>query len=302
MAWVLAALSAPLCHLAGITGWAEVAVAGVLCTWLSVERFRQTDEITVCPKWFAASACICLVLVTGVCLDLAGSTWPTGDTTSIVPIVLLLLAVWSAWEGAEKASRTGSVLMWLLLLLFAAVVAGGIGNVKLSRIELSGRLSNGLVFLVFLLPGVAKQLPIAKGQSKLLWILPGFSALIAFLVKGTLSEPVAGAMVNPFYEFGKSLSLFGVVERYESLVSVALTIGYFCLLSMLLSSAYHLSESIYEGKGRQGVILTALGSVWVMIIPIKSYHFPALLLLIAWFVMPAVRNILVKKTVEKRRK
>lgn len=302
MAWVLAALSAPLCHLAGITGWVEVAIAGVLCTWLVVERLRQSDDRRVCPKWCAIVVCICLVFVTGICLSLAGNTWPTGDTTSVVPLALLLLAVWSAWEGAEKASRTGSVLMWLLLLLFAAVIAGGIGNVKLSRIELSGSVSNGLVYLAYLLPGAAALLPGTKGQSKLLWILPGFGVLMALLVTGVLSEPVAREMADPFYEFGKSLSLFGVVERYESLVSVALTIGYFCLLSMLLSSAYHWTESFYEGKGRQGVLLTAFGAALGMNIPIKSYHFAALLVLIAWFVLPVIRRKSTTKKAEKRRK
>lgn len=290
MAWILAALSAPLCHLTGKTGWIEVAAAGTLCTVLNLLRFREDSELTQTKKWYVAVAGVCLVLAAGVCLNLAETTWPTGNTTTVVPLVLLVLAAWGAWEGPEKASRTGSVLLWFLVILFSSVVAGGVGNVKLSRIGVSGEVSDGLVYLVFLLPGIAAVIPRSKGSEKLLWVLPAFGTLMTLLVTGILSEPVAGSIEDPFGEFGKSLSLFGVVERYESLVSASLTIGYFCLISLLLSAAHHLAETVYSGKGRIGMLLTAFGAALTMNLNLKWFYVLAMVLLVTWYVIPVIMN------------
>lgn len=61
----------------------------------------------------------------------------------------------------------------------------------------------------------------------------GLCAAAALCAAGTLSPRVAGEEAFAVYTMAKSVSVFGVMERLEPVVSAALTAGGFCLLSVL---------------------------------------------------------------------
>ena len=49
----------------------------------------------------------------------------------------------------------------------------------------------------------------------------------------------------------RGISILGVAERFESVVAAAMTLGWFCLLSLLLTGAGHLGKRcIPVGGGR----------------------------------------------------
>lgn len=134
-----------------------------------------------------------------------------------------------------------------------------------------------------------------KGTAWLLGITL-FAAVISVWCAGTLSRRRAMAIEIPFYEYSKSLNLLGVAERFEALASVALTLGMFCLLSLLLSAAENLMKNgaVYAGAGAA--------------IAASCMHFNTMLLsaitAIFWVGLPLIKRMIknrkkVKKVLDK---
>ena len=104
---------------------------------------------------------------------------------------------------------------------------------------------------------------------------------------GVLSASVASSIWDPFYEMSRSLSLLGVAKRFEAVVSAGMTVGWFALISLLLTVSGKYFEKIVEGKGRLGIWVCGVVSViWLLC----GLHIPAWMLLsvgtVFWVVTP----------------
>lgn len=154
-----------------------------------------------------------------------------------------------------------------------------------------------------LLPAAAALLPRRKGRSPWLWGL-GLAvagAGVSLLTAGVLSQAVAVHTQGAFFEMIRGISILGVAERFEAVVAAAMTLGWFCLLSLLLTGAGHLGETLHPGWGRPTVWLTtlaaALGLPWARGV---SPWLSALGALVLWCLLP----LLARKSepVEKKKK
>lgn len=283
-------MTAPLAYLAGRNSLIESLLAGVVCTALTIVLYGKNCEMATEQRWYAVLQCVFLSFTASSVLRMAGATWPEAQKNPIVILTLLLIAYWGSREGAVRASRASAVLMWFLVILYGAVVAGGIGNIRVDRIDPADKTFTGLPFFVYLLPGISVFIPREREKEHKLWLIPLFGTIISILVTGTLSAKLAESLENPFYEFGKSLSLFGVVERFESFVSVALMIGYYCMLSLILSASYHLCENAVIGSGKQGILLTATASGLLADISVGSFYLLAIGGLLLWYILPVIMH------------
>ena len=240
-------------------------------------------------KWFCLLQLPVIALVIAEFANWSVDAWPTGTDFPVVPLTLLALAVFSALHGASVASRVPSVLFWLLAILYSIVLAAGSKNIKAEWLTPSWKLPEEGLLLTLLLPSAVTLLPLEKGRA--VYLL--FPVTLLFLTGaalwtvGTISPNVANAVSWPFYEASKSLSLLGVVERFESLVSVAMTLGYFSLYSLLLSAAGSVGENLKPGCGKTAVIGCGIAAA---VLTLSAIHTAQGLLviftLIAWCFLP----------------
>lgn len=265
-AWLLCAMFALIAQYAAPVNWLFVLLAGAGCTLLCWCNLVLCEGRSCSRKWYCAVQLPFLAVVAAKNAGWSANTWPTADAYPLVPLVLLTIALFSAWHGAERASRVGGVVFWLVALLFAVVLAAGSRDVKLEYLAPKLNESGYTLLLVFLLPVVTSFLPRegATCYTKTMWSSVVLGIVMSVLTVGTLSQGVAADESFAFYTFSKSLSLFGVAERFEALVSVALTMGQYSLLSLLLSCAGHLAHAIYPGKGRIGVVASAIAAAAFM--------------------------------------
>ena len=246
-AWLLAGLSAPLAQFAGGMAWQTVAVISAVCLggcWL-VCRLEFAP-----PKWLCAMEYGWIVCLLGSMASWISESWVSGNAYPAVPLILLALGGASAFRGPENGARVGSIVFWLVALIYAGVVAAGAGEVELRELVYVDRTLDRRLVVALLIPVLAVFWQKEGGvlQVRGLAGIFGFAVLISALITGTLSLPVAAQAKGPLQEWVEGLSLAGTLERFESLVSVALTIGWFALLAFLISTAGQQAERV-NGKG-----------------------------------------------------
>ena len=288
-AWAAAAISAPAAQFLGSTPWHWTLLLGVAagCIWLCVEAAtvygrRDWKPLAVLQIFF-------LMFAVSAAAGWSVACWPTARQEWTIPVVLLVLSACGAAGGCREGARCGAVLFWCLVLLFAVLVAFAVPEVQWDNLRPVNGGDGGTAAAVLLLPAAAALLPRKKGKSPWLWGL-GIALIgagISLLTAGVISPAVAGETQGAFFEMIRGISILGVAERFESVVAAAMTLGWFCLLSLLLTGAGHLGETLHTGWGRPTVWLTALvaavGLPWAKTV---SPWISALGALIFWCMLP----------------
>jgi len=200
------------------------------------------------------------------------SAFPDARAFPLVPLVALYLA-WRAADGGEAVvCRTGGVLVLPVLALLAAALAFGTKNVTAANLVPSGSWRDAAgPFAVFLLPsGVFALRRVEKGSGAVGWFLTGtfLAAACSVVTIGCLGAPLAAASENAFYLMSKSVSVFGVMERFEVLASAALMLSRTCLLAVLLAQGARLGKELLPvlppRGGAAAAALAAFGLLWVV--------------------------------------
>ncbi len=265
-AWVFAAAAAPLAQLLGGRGWPEAlltgAVCGVLCAavLLLPQDWRQ-------KRWLCAVQALWAVAALAGAATMSARAWPDAGNGIAVPLVLLALGLWSVWDGAAAAGRAAATVFWLLALLLAAVFVAGGKDIRPENLQLQWQEPDGGIVFALMLPAVGACLP-GKRHAGAAWVpaVTGlFGVAVATLCAGVLSPQLAIQLENPFYEMSRSLNLLGVAQRFEALVSAAMTLGWFCLISLLLSAVYHLAGQVHPGWERPAVAVAAIAAIGLIL-------------------------------------
>ena len=288
-AWLFVAISAPIVQLVGKNGWLSALAAGAVCLGLCWLATALPASRIIQQKWFCLLQLPVITLVTAEFAKWSVDCWPTGTDFPVVPLTLLTLAVFSALHGASVASRVPSVLFWFLAILYGIVLTAGSKNVKAEWLTPNWELPENGLLLTLLLPAVAVLLPWEKGKAMCLVfpVILLFLAAAALWTVGTISSNVATEVAWPFYESSKSLSLLGVAERFESLVSVAMTLGYFSLYSLFLSAAGNMGENVKPGWGKTAVMGCGIASAALTLLMIHTAQgLLVIITLIAWCFLP----------------
>lgn len=304
-AWVVSGLSAPLAQTAARSSWSGVIALGVIGCAACGLVLHMAKRGSYTGRWYCLLQCVWLAVISGEIARWSEDCWPTGADFPIAPLTLLVLAVFAAWDGAERASRIGGVLFWFLALLYAIILGAGTENLKIEYMQPVWEMPEANLLVLFLLPAVAGLLPRERHSGSLTQAgLIVFAAVVSLWTAGTLSYPIVKNLRQPFYEYSRSMSLLGVAERFESFTSVALTMGYFTLLSLLLSAAGHLTENAFPGKGRVGTVSAAISAGAIMaFVPQIPQIYLAICAALVWVILPLItgRMIAIKKS-EKNEK
>lgn len=191
--------------------------------------------------------------------------WEEDGAFPAIPIILLLLAAMASSRGAHTAARSGATLAWVVLPVLGIVSIAGTRNINVSWVQQPWRLPDGALIAVLLCPCASLFLPCEERKAdRWIAVVPACLTAAASILLNAAMGTSTGTAGKEFYEFSKSVDLFGVAERFEALVASALTVSWFALFALMLSVVYHLTERIISGDGKWGVWLATAASIMCM--------------------------------------
>ena len=168
----------------------------------------------------------------------AGIAFPDG-TAELAGGVIVLLGTLAGEKGAKQAAKVCGVLFLVLAGLYTIIILAAAKNVQLRWMEPWGGARQTLeVVPPLLVLTCLRFLPGRKAAVKSGWLglLAVCPAAFAALTAGCLSPRLTQQLTFPFYTVSQSLSVLGVMERLEPVVSAALLLGFFALESLLLEA------------------------------------------------------------------
>lgn len=310
--WLLSGLSVCIAARGCGLGWLWVLAGGFLTAiyYIYMDRtLRPAGLAALLPRVFgkggkavAAVTLIWTVLLMAWAAGLADAAFPMVDGFPALGWVMLALAAWGSRKGAAACARCAGVLCLFLLVLYGVVVIFAVPDVQLSSLRPLGAWTNGVEALgLCLLPASVWYVPCKKSRKEPTWglgilMVLAITALVA-VTAGVLSPALAAALPAPLYMLGQSVSLFGVLERIEPLLSVAMTMGVFCLLSSMACACQCLGEQVKKspwiGAGScvaAGVLMGAVQNVPVAVLTAGMAVFMVAVPLMALRLVPRPRN------------
>ena len=262
--------------LAGLAAWiyylyiwylAKRAPAGQSLAELTTRAFGKVPGQVlqgIVALWFFLLACFAA--------HQSAEAFPRSNGFPFIPVVLILLSCWAVGKGAAVVGRCCSVLFFFLAAAFAVVLAFGVTEVQWDYLRPAQPPVDGLAALaVMLIPTVVLQFrdcmrgPAATG----LWSL-GLIALavcVSLVTVGSLGIRLAKTAEAPFYLVVEGISIFGVMERFEALISAALISSYFALICLFSLACAQNLKSLFQFQRVQpaarGVCAATLLGFWL---------------------------------------
>jgi len=257
-ALLLTALSAPLAVVCSAVSWvwtlAAAGIAGLFYLYIGAAArlvppgmdyaglLKETYG-THAGTALAALYWLWLALSAARAARMAEAAFPQDRAFPLIPLVLLLLSALVAAKSAAAACRFGGVLFLFVAALLGFTLVFGAGDVRLENLRPAGDARELCMPLAVLLtPASALFLRGGlNGQKRRYgrWYLfaAALAAALSVVCVGALGLPLARASVNAFWLMSRSISVLGVMERFEALISALLSLGFCCLLVLLLCAA-----------------------------------------------------------------
>lgn len=288
-AWAVAGFTAPAAQVLGSISWPLVLGIGLLAGILWIVVSKVTAEGWHGPKLVYALEYIILILALTLWASLSGKCWTTTTADRTIPVVLLVLSACAAEGGVRAGSRCGRTLFWAMVAMFLLLGAFSLPDVQYRWLTPNDNIDVGTTLWVFLLPMVTLLLPREDGARLWPWaaVLAGTGVSIALLSPGVLSPQVSAVKDGAFFAMVRGISILGVAERFEAVVAAAMTLGWFCCLSLLLTAAGHMAGQIHPGWERRGIwigaFLAGFGQCFGEIPMVWAAPYVAI---VAWIVVP----------------
>jgi len=230
------------------------------------------SQIKVVGKFLLAVSLLWFVVVLVWAAGLAGKAFPTVGNSPLLGWILLGLAAWGSMKGADACAACSGVLCLFLLALYGTVAVFSIGDVRMEYLRLNGEPEDAIRCIGLLLTASAVwYLPSNRSRKKRMWdiavILLAGATLLAAITGGVLSPELAAEAQVPLYAVAQSVSLFGVVERIEPLLSAAMTMGIFALLSAMANVCKTIGNQIRPWKYYDGLACAAAA---IMLLVVKK--------------------------------
>ncbi len=295
--WLATAMVGPVALVSAGSSWSALAVVVIVCGLLCAVVYKSWEGSVCNSKLVNVLFLLWNVYAVAVVASLACLCWPGEGSQITTSLVLIALASLSATKGERSACAVSATLCPLCAAIFAVVLASGIGSIRWDRVEVSTVPPGGMLIFVFLLPIAAVTIPrsanLSVGSLAFIGLL---GIVLSVSVMGTLSLPVMLTKPDAFYEFSKSLDLFGVVQRFESVVAVAVTLSLYAMLSLLLSSIGSTAERVCPGSDKWAVLLSAALSMVIEVFELwLSAKATALVSIFVWGFLGATQQFFGEK-------
>ncbi len=293
--WQLSGISAATAAGTCGLGWGWVLAGSIPTALYYLYMDRKTDSDGAAAllmeafgkggKVLIGAALFWTVIAMAWTAQLADAAFPMVDGFPVLGWVLLALAAWGSRKGAVTCARCAGVLCLFLLVLYGMVIVFSAPDVQVKNLLPRGSWLDGAQTLgLCLLPACLWYLPCRKLSKRPAWglgvlLVLGTTALAA-VTAGVLSPELAATLPAPLYTLAQSVSLFGVLERIEPLLSAAMTIGVFCLLSAMACSCHVLTDQLrkspWNGVGSciaAGVLMGVVRGLPVLILTVGALIF-----------------------------
>lgn len=265
-------------------GWLWAGIAATISALLVF--FLQRCEIQRTPIW-RLSQLVWNLLALGATAELLCSAFPGG--TLLLGILLLLLASYAAAKERNVLLRVGAACVFLLIILYSMLLGFSLPKLSVGQFAVNTNVTWS-VLPVALTPMLSLQLRDREERVHPLW-------LCGYVVFTVLAAVVSAGSPD-FYTAMKSVSLMHVMQRLEPLVSVALTIGGFCLMGLLCAVNEKLISEQYSNRKNIAMPLNFLaGGAGLWLSNLLGDAFFAIGTAIFWGVLP-----LLAQSLEKRKK
>ena len=285
-AWLAAGLSAVVAAGACGLSWPWVLLGGLAATayYIYMDRRAQPEGLaSTLVSAFGPAGKVLVVLtwiwtslVMGWAAGLAGTAFPMVDGFPFLGWVLLALAAWGSKKGAAACARCSGVLCLFLVAIYGIVAVFSVPDVEMRNLWSVGNWTESLWSAgLFLTASGVWYVPCKRSKKGTAWgmavLLPVFAAVLAAVTAGVLTPALAGSRTVPLYDLAQSVSLFGVVERIEPLLSAAMTMGVFSLLSALACACQALGNQVYSWpwNGAAACVVSACVMYLTRGIPVK---------------------------------
>ncbi len=290
--WLCTALIPVLLQLAAGLGWLTAGITAIACS-AAVAAVWKWGKAPDHPVVACLQYLFIIVLLWNL-LPHAAHSWP-GDNYPAVPLILLALAAWSAHKGAAAAARVGSVLFWVVLLIYLAVLAAGTSEINFAWLRPEVSAVPWTAATLLLIPSAVLHLRKEGSRWSLRLLLPGLFLLIgSVMTAGILSAKFASESHDPFYTAVRSLNLLGVAQRFEAVLSAAMTAGWFAALTALLSAAAAQAEQVKRKWSKPGLWVSAGLSALGMLCKLHiSWWITVILATVFWVAIPILTQGLV---------
>lgn len=234
-----------------------------------------------------------LTIVLAKLLTLTQTCWKGRGAEYAVPAALLGLAVIAAWSGEAKAARASAVLRYGIIGVVGAILISGITRIDKNIDVYLDKKINYLFPIVTLV--ILKSEP--KYKNGKISIIAALLALItSMVVGGNLGKR------GSFYQLSKSISLFGTIERYESLASAAITLGLFAALTVIMVQSGKSWKQAGLGREQIGLCAGAVVAAWLYLIPWEIREEQLMIAVVLfWALIPSAERFL-KKGIDKNGK
>lgn len=297
--WLLSALSVVAATEVCAYHWIWAGVAGLLMAgyYLWLERVTPSAGLAdrmVSLGW-AGKGMILLTLIWNViamgwAAALVDQAFPMVDGFPVLGWVLLLAAAWGSWKGAAVCGRCCGVLSLFLLFLYGIVVVFAVPDISMQNLKPMGDWKEGIWTAGLLLTGSGVwYVPCLKKTEKLgwnvAWMLPIGILALSVVTTGVLSPSLVAVSQVPLYVVAQSVSLFGVIERIESLLSAAMTMGVFALLSTIAAACQSLGNALKPWRN-YGVVCCVLASGTMFLNNAFTAEFRTFCAVIVWILLP----------------
>lgn len=285
--WMTAALLVPLTHAAAGMSWLAALILGgasIAALW-GVEVLKTTDagEIRrgIQNAW--------VIFALAAMMHWSGELWHWYRYAGIMPLTVLLVAVWAAEKGSQTGARAGNVLHFFTVAMLATVILTAIRDIEIKNAAPTIYIKNAdlitaVLISVSLLNPAAKKASLRSKGAMLLYIVA-----IALITSGVLSTRVIAQEKEPFFELSRSIVLSQSTKRLESLAAAAFTIGYFITFNYLLCASGRKGEESQKGRIQLIGIIAAV--VYIMNIQPDSIIL-AVFGIIVWMVLPVAAKII----------
>ena len=251
-ALLAAAMTVPTLQLfAGVPFRWVLLGSGAAALLLALLQAAAGDGSAALPELLAAHrggalplslSCLALTLAAGYAAGKSAVCFPQTESAPWTGLLVLALAATAAHAGLETLLRCGSILFAALALLLGTVLLCSAPQAEPQNLAPAGGWEDALpVFLLSLLPGLGLYLRDGVVRTKTrpapwLLALALLPAAAAAITGGCLSARIAG-QPQPFRLLAQSVSILGVMQRFEALSYGAELSGFFLLCALFLYAA-----------------------------------------------------------------
>ena len=256
-AFLLTAVSAPAVAAASRLSWVWVLTVTLLAAAVTVALHVLQSQSPMplaqatCRVWGKGFGTVILVLqfffAAVVLWQLAlgsDAAFPDENTVPFVPLTLLAVCAWAAFQGWAACIRAVGVLFFFLAALYIIVFAFAVPEMEWHRLSEPFAAGDLLPLGVVLLLPLWGQYLVSPREERgkfPVWFLA------AFLFLPTAASAACAAVPGSrgsFYTMAKSVEVLSFAQRIEPLVSVAQTVGWFAALCLTAVTAGELSGAI----------------------------------------------------------